>query len=130
MKLIELLNAQVALKNLTEKNFTNYKVLRELAKLRKAVNVEVEFYTEQERKAVLQYADKDEKGQPIFIDNGRLKLRDIESKSAFDEELSKLRNLEIDSIEKVEVKESDFRSTADFPTSDEMLTLECIVNFE
>lgn len=129
MKLIELLNARSALKCLTEKNFTNYKVLRDLAKIRKAVDAEVEFYTEQERKAVLQYADKDEKGQPVILDNGRIKLKDIESKQAFDEELSKLRTLEVDGITKVVVEESDFRSSNDYPTPDEMIALECVIDF-
>lgn len=129
MKLIELLNARSALKSLTEKNFANYKILRDLTRLRKSVDAEVEFYTEQERKAVLQYADKDEKGQPIILDNGRIKLKDIESKQAFDEELSKLRTLEVDGITKVVVEESDFRSSNDYPTPDEMIALECVIDF-
>lgn len=129
MKLIELLQAQTPLKRLTEKNFNNYKVLRELAKLRKAVESEVEFYTEQERKAVELYADKDDKGQPIILENGRIKLKDIEAKQAFDEELTKLRALEVDGITKVVVGEDDFRSSADYPTPDEMLALECVIDF-
>lgn len=129
MKLIELLQAQTPLKRLTEKNFNNYKVLRELAKLRKAVESEVEFYTEQERKAVEVYADKDDKGQPIILENGRIKLKDIEAKQAFDEELTKLRALEVDGITKVVVGEDDFRSSADYPTPDEMLALECVIDF-
>lgn len=129
MKLIELLQAQTPLKRLTEKNFNNYKVLRELAKLRKAVESEVEFYTEQERKAVELYADKDDKGQPIILENGRIKLKDIEAKQAFDEELTKLRALEVDGITKVVVGEDDFRSSADYPTPDEMFALECVIDF-
>lgn len=129
MKLIELLQAQTPLKRLTEKNFNNYKVLRELAKLRKAVESEVEFYTEQERKAVDLYADKDDKGQPVILENGRIKLKDIEAKQAFDEELTKLRALEVEGITKVVVEEKDFRSSVDYPTPDEMLALECVVDF-
>lgn len=129
MKLIELLQAQTPLKRLTEKNFNNYKVLRELAKLRKAVESEVEFYTEQERKAVELYAYKDDKGQPIILENGRIKLKDIEAKQAFDEEITKLRALEVDGITKVVVEEKDFRSSADYPTPDEMLALECVIDF-
>lgn len=129
MKLIELLQAQMPLKRLTEKNFNNYKVLRDLAKLRKAVDAEVEFYTEQERKAVQLYADKDDKGQPVVLADGRLKLKDIEAKNAFDDELTKLRALDVDGISKVVVQESDFRSSVDYPTSDEMLALECVIDF-
>lgn len=129
MKVIELLQAQTPLKRLTEKNFNNYKVLRELAKLRKAVEAEVEFYTEQERKAVELYADKDDKGQPVILGNGRIKLKNIEAKQAFDEELTKLRALEVDGITKVVVGEGDFRSSADYPTPDEMLALECVIDF-
>lgn len=129
MKLIELLQAQTSLKRLTEKNFNNYKVLRELAKLRKSVEAEVEFYTEQERKAVELYAEKDDKGQPVILENGRIKLKDIEAKQAFDDELTKLRALEVEGITKVVVEENDFRSSADYPTPDEMLALECVIDF-
>lgn len=130
MKLYELLNAQAPLRKLTEKNFSNYGILRELARLRKAVDAEVEFYTEQEKKAINEYADKDENGQPIFVSGGHLKLKDTAAKAAFEEEITKLRDVEITDISKVAIKETDFHTNEDYPTPDDMIALECVIDFE
>ncbi len=65
MKLIDVFKAREPLMRLTEKRFNNYKVLRQLVKARKAVTAEVEFYAEAEKKAVAQYAEKDEKPKSV-----------------------------------------------------------------
>jgi len=129
MKVIEVVKAKEPLKRLTEKRLSNYKVLRNLVKLGKSVDAEVEFYSEQEKKAVNQYAEKDEKGNPVFLTDGRLKLTDTNAKIAFETEISKLNETEIDGITVVEIHESDFSSSSEFPTAVDMLALEPIVHF-
>ena len=64
------------------------------------------------------------------MDGGRLKLKDVESKTAFDIELTKLNETEIEDIPMVTIRESDFSSAADFPTATEMLLLSGLINFE
>lgn len=130
MKLITILQGRDALAKLTETPFTSYKTLRELVRLKKRVDEEYEFYSTQEKRAVDTYADKTEDGQLIFVEGGRLKLKDAQAKLAFDAELTKLNETEIEDIPAVTIRESDFKSAADFPTAAEMLLLSAFINFE
>ena len=130
MKLITIINAKEALNRLTEKHFSNFKVARKLVALRKAVDAEVDFYAEQEKKAVDLYAEKDENGNPVFLGEGRLKLKDNDAKIAFEGEVKKLLDTEVDDIDPVLLRESDFRSTDDLPTPGDMIALEGFVTFE
>ncbi|MDE7082512.1 MAG: hypothetical protein K2O89_02255 [Clostridia bacterium] len=130
MKLIELMQAREALAKLTDTHFTSYQILRELVKLKKRVDEEYEFYSTQEQKAVDLYAEKTEEGQLVFVDGGRLKLKDVKSKNAFDAEIAKLNETEVNDIPIVTIHESDFKSAADFPTATDMLSLSELITFE
>lgn len=130
MKLIGIMQARDALAKLTDTHFTSYKILRELVRLKKRVDEEYEFYSAQEKRAVDAYADKTEDGQLIFVDGGRLKLKDAKSKTAFDAEIAKLNDTEVDDIPTVTIHESDFKSAADFPTATDMLALSALIEFE
>lgn len=130
MKLKDILVANEPLKRLCDKRLANYKKMRELAKLYRAVKQEVEFYFVEEKKAVDIYAELDKNGTPIFLEDGRLRLKDMESKIAFEKEIEKLREIEVDGIEPIILCERDFRSEDDLPTVSEMLALEPLVVFE
>lgn len=130
MKLKDLLTAVEALKRLTEKRFSSYKTIRNLVSLRKAVEEEVETYLEQEKKAIQTYAELDEKGKPILVAEGVVRLKDEQAKQAFDKELTELRETEVEGIERVVLCEGDFRSAEDLPTPDDLLALEPLVRFE
>lgn len=130
MKLKDLIEANAPLKHLTEKRFVSYKKMRELVKLRKAVEQEVEFYATEEKKAIGLYAETDEGGSPLFLDDGRLRLKDMEAKVAFEKEITTLRETEVDGIELITLSESDFRSADDLPTVDDMIALEGVIIFE
>ena len=130
MKLKDILVANEPLKRLCDKRLANYKKMRELAKLFRAFKQEVEFYFVEEKKAVDIYAELDKNGTPIFLEDGRLRLKDMESKIAFEKEIEKLRDTEVDGIEPIILCERDFRSEDDLPTVSEMLALEPLVVFE
>ena len=130
MKLKDILVANEPLKRLCDKRLANYKKMRELAKLFRAVKQEVEFYFVEEKKAVDIYAELDKNGTPIFLEDGRLRLKDMESKIAFEKEIEKLRDTEVDGIEPIILCERDFRTGDDLPTVNEMLALEPLVVFE
>lgn len=130
MKLIDIMQARDALAKLTDTHFTSYKILRELVRLKKRVDEEYEFYSAQEKKAVDAYADKTADGQLIFVDGGRLKLKDAKSKTSFDAEIVKLNDTEVDDIPVVVIRESDFKSATDFPTATDMLALSTLIEFE
>lgn len=130
MKIKDILIANEPLKRLCDRRLASYKKMRELAKLRKAVEQEVEFYTAEETKAVGIYAEVDKNGTPVFLEDGRLRLKDMESKIAFEKEIEKLRDTEVDGIEPITLSESDFRSADDLPTVDDMIALEGVIIFE
>ncbi len=130
MKLKDLLEANEPLKRLSEKRFASYKKMRELVKLRKAVEQEVEFYAVEEQKAIASYAEKDESGTPVFLNDGRLRLKDMEAKIAFEKEIATLRETDVDGITPISLSEADFRSADDLPTVDDMIALEGIIIFE
>ena len=130
MKLNDILVANEALKRLSEKRFSSYAKMRELVKLRKAVEQEVDFYAKEETKAVNAYAEVDEGGSPIFLSDGRLRLKDMEAKIAFEKEIATLRETEVDGIVPIALCERDFRSSDDIPTVDDMIALESVIIFE
>lgn len=130
MKLKEVLTANEPLKRLSEKRFTNYKKMREIVSVRKAVEQEVSFYTEEEKKLIKAYGELNKDGSPVFLSDGRLRLKNIEAKVAFEKEINALRETEIDSIQPITVSEGDFRSNDDLPTPNDMLALETVVVFE
>ena len=129
MKLIELLNALIPLRALTETRFTSFKKFRELAILRKKVEFEADFYSKEEKKIVETYAAKNENGEPIILEGGRIQLKELEAKIAFDKEITNLRELEISDIEKVKLSESDFADTSKIPTPYELIALESVIEF-
>ena len=130
MKLNDILVANEALKRLSEKRFSSYAKMRELVKLRKAVEQEVDFYAKEETKAVNAYAEVDEGGSPIFLSDGRLRLKDMEAKIAFEKEIDTLSETEVDGIVPISLCERDFRSPDDIPTVDDMIALESVIIFE
>jgi len=129
MKLKFIVEAKDAIVRLTEKRFTDYKKLREIVKLRKAVEAEFEFYCDQEKKAVETYGEMSDKGTPAFLPDGRLKLKNAEAKEAFETEIKKLLDTEVGDFTIITIKESDFLSAEDLPTPKDMLALEHIISF-
>lgn len=130
MKLKTIVATKPALARLTEKRFSDYKKLREIVNLRKSVESEFDFYVEQEKKAVEAYAEKKKDGTPVFLEDGRIKLKDPKSKDAFEAEIIRLQETEIDGITPITLSERDFLTPDDLPTASDMLALEGIIEFE
>ena len=130
MKLKTIIATKSALERLAEKRFSDYKKLREIVKLRKAVEAEFDFYVAQEKKAVDTYAEKKSDGSPVFLEDGRIKLKDAQAKTAFETEITRLQETEVDDIQSLALSESDFLTASDLPTPSDMLALEGIIEFE
>ena len=130
MKLKTIIATKPALERLTEKRFSDYKKLREIVKLRKSVEAEFDFYVEQEKKAVETYAEKKKDGTPVFLEDGRIKLKDPKSKEDFEAEIIRLQETEIDDVTPITLSESDFLNANELPTASDMLALEGVVEFE
>lgn len=129
MKLINLIQAKPALEDLTEKRFTNFKIARKLVALRKQVAAEAEFYEAEQKKIVQAYAEFNPDGSLVFLDERHIKLKTPEAKMAFDNEIQKLLETEIDGIEPVVLGESDFSKPDDIPSPSDMIALEGLVEF-
>lgn len=129
MKLINVIRAKAALERLTEKRFTNYKIARQLVILRKKVESDVEFYADQQLKAVRSYAELNNDGTPVFIDEQRIKLKDENSKVEFESAMIALNDTDIDDFDVITLTESDFCSQNDIPSPSDMLALEGLVEF-
>lgn len=127
MKIYEILNARDSLVKLLDKEFTNFKVVRELAGLRKAVEAEVEFYVGEEKKLIDKHAEKDPAGNPIFVDGGRVKIKSVEDRNEFEKKVNELRNLDVE-IKKVTLSASDFKE-GNAITPNEYLALETLIDF-
>lgn len=67
---------------------------------------------------------------PVFLDDGRIKLKDVQAKETFDAEIKKLLDTEVSDLPDISIKESDFHSVEDLPTPSDMLILENIITFE
>ena len=130
MKLVEIINAVIPLRNLSEVRFTSFKKAREIALLRKKVEEEADFYSKEETKIVEQYAVRNEKGEVDFLDGGRIKLKTKEDKEAFEKAIAELRSLEIEGIKKVVLCDADFAEAKRAPTPNELLALEAVIDFK
>lgn len=129
MQLLKIIQARAALCRLTEIRFKNFTVSRNLCALRKRVDEEVEFFSGEQQKMVQEYAVM-ENGRPVLTENGGVRLKDAAARDAYNAEMQKLISTEISDISPVAVAESDFRSVEDYPTPDDMLALDGLVEFK
>lgn len=129
MKLIEVLNAKEPLKRLTDLRFTSFGVVRKLVGLTKEIDEEIKFYVDEEKKLVERYASKDDKGNPEVYPDGKIKLNSIEDKIEFEKEIFNLRSTDVDSIHKVEIKESDFKDKDNIPSPSDIIALSGFIEF-
>lgn len=130
MTINDILAAREPLIKLSSKKFTSFKVVRSIAILVREVNGEYEFFNTQFRELLNLYADKDATGNPILIQNGNIKLKDEESKKAFDQKYAELISVDVsDTVHKIDILEDDFQNKTDYPTPSEMIALETIINW-
>lgn len=130
MKLNEVLAGREPLRKLSEKHFTNFKVVRAIAGLIKEVDYEFDFFNAAFKKLVDEYSEKDEHGNPVVVQNGNIKLKDEEAKKSFDKEYADLLSLDVsDRLHKITILETDFKTTEDFLTPAEMMALDAVINW-
>lgn len=129
MQLIKIIQARAALCRLTETRFKNFTVARNLCALRKKVEELAEFTQQEQGKAVQAHAVL-ENGRPVLSDGGNIRLKSAEDKAAYDAEMQELVETEISDINPVTIVEADFRSPEDYPSPDDMMALDGLVEFK
>lgn len=130
MKITDILAASDYLKKLVNVRFSSFKVTRSITNLVKQCDEEIKFYMTEMQKLINIYAEKGEDGNPVFNENGNIKLIDQEAKNNFDKEYKDLSETDVsDNVHKINLSESDFRDPADLPTPAEMIALEGVINW-
>ena len=129
MKLNNVLNSTTALTALTKKHFVNFKIIHDIVMLKKKCDEEYNFIIAQERELIDKYADKDEKGQAKTTPEGLVIFKNVQDRGTFESEVSKLKDTDIPDLKAITIKASDFKSTDEMPTPDEMIQLEGVVDF-
>lgn len=129
MQLIKIIEARAALSRLSGTRFKNFSVARNLCALCKRVEDEVEFFSGEQQKLVQAYALL-ENGKPVSSGNGMIRLKDGAAQEVYNAEMERLMKTEIDDFSPVVVTEADFRSEEDYPTPDDMMALDGLVEFK
>lgn len=126
MNLIQVITALAAL-NLFNDRKLDYPSAHKLMLLRRQLAPHRDFYAQKEWELVLEYAELDERGEPIVAENGTFKPRDPDSVPAFDLARMRLNAVELDEpVEKVKLKlPNDMRMTLA-----EIEALACVIDFE
>jgi hypothetical protein len=94
MKLIEILNINLFIEQVKSQSLP-FKTSYKLAKTAKAIETEVIFYQTKFREIIMQYAEIDENGQPVFIDDGAgIKLKEGLEQEC-NEKITELQNTEV-----------------------------------
>lgn len=129
MRLSQIIQARGAIGHLTHIRLRNFSATRKLAALKKRVDEESDFFEQEQNKAIMEYAEFSD-GKPVFTEDKCIRLKDEASKAAFEGEMHRLLDIEVDDVEPVILSESDFRNDSDYPTPEEMLALEGLVEFK
>lgn len=127
MQLIKIINSKAAVERLTQKRFNSFSAARKLAALRKRVDEETEFFTAEQRKALEEHAEYE--NDRLVTEGGGIRMKSTDDLKEYEAEMQRLFDTEIDGIEPVTISEADFRSPDDYPTPEDMLALEGLVEF-
>jgi hypothetical protein len=91
--LIDSINAALAIAEL-EGQEHNFDFALALVKLKNALEDEVKFYSDTETQLLNKYADKDQDGNIVQMEDGRIKLANAEAGKEYEQELKKLQQTE------------------------------------
>jgi hypothetical protein len=113
----------------TKVDFGKPTFIHDIVMLKKKCDEEYNFIIAQERELIDKYADKDEKGQAKTTPEGLVIFKNVQDRDTFESEVSKLKDTDIPDLKAITIKASDFKSTDEMPTPDEMIQLEGVVDF-
>lgn len=94
MNLLKILNGYSAMQSFTSLSLPFQKA-RALKQICDTLKGEVDFYLQEEKKLISQFAKKDKDGNPV-LDGNKIKFDDVNSANQYLAETTKLNELEID----------------------------------
>lgn len=131
IQLINIVLAKTSFDTLTKKHYRNFAIALKLAELKKTIDEKTEFYMEQERGLINQYAGRDANGNPKVNDEGRIVFDTQESAKKFSDEIINLKTTEIDIGKRVTIRiPEDLKDDQDSLSPDEIMPLIGLVCFE
>lgn len=130
MLLKDLLALREPLKNLCSKHLISFKTARLLSKAFKKVEEEAEVYSKEQLKLFDIYVKKDAKGNYVQGTQGGLELKEPSDKQKYEEDLKKILESDIGEIAIIKISETEFTNPSDFPTPQDMIMLEKIIDWD
>lgn len=128
--LIEIVHVLTIFKELTNKHFNNFTISYKIAKALKSLEEQTDFYTNEEKKLVDEYAVRDKKtGQIVVLDGNRIKFEDDKKAIEFNKKLIELQKTEVDIFDTITIRQSDFKNNELDLTPNDILQLEGFINF-
>lgn len=129
LTLVEVIASDKALEALSKKHFKNFSVALKIAKLKKTLSENSDFYMKQERDIIDRYAEKQEDGNLKLV-NGNLSFKTQDDIKGFTDDLSKLKETKIDIGEPIKiVVDKDLAPDQESLTPDEILALVNVIDF-
>ena len=129
--LIKLALANGPLETLTSKHYRNFAVALKLAELKKLTSEKTDFYINQEKSLILQYAGKDEKGNPKVNAQGQISFDKTEDAKKFATEITNLKNTEVEIGEQITIRiPDDIKEDQEMLSPNEIIQLNDLIHFE
>lgn len=129
--LIKLALANGPLEVLTNKHYKNFAVALKLAELKKLTSEKTDFYINQEKGLIFQYAGKDEKGNPKVNAQGQISFDKNEDAQKFATEITNLKNTEVEIGEQITIRiPDDIKEDQEMLSPNEIIQLNDLIHFE
>lgn len=116
---------------LTRKHYDNFAAAWSVAEASKKILEQRQFYMDQEKGLVDQYAKRDDKGEIIIEHGNRIKFDKPEDGQKFQESIIKLQSTEIDlgDLFPLKLSPKDFKAGEDVLTPEQLMQLDGFVEF-
>lgn len=129
--LIKLALANSPLETLASKHYKNFAVALKLAELKKIVSEKTDFYINQEKGLILQYAGKDKNGNPKVNAQGQISFDNTEDAQKFATEITNLKNTEVEIDGQITIHiPDDVKEGQEMLSPNEIIQLNDLIHFE
>lgn len=129
MKLFDAEKAKPVMEKLCNLHYSNFGITRKVALFTKRINEEAEFCINEEFKIANKYVKRDENNTPI-VQNGMIIFNNAEDGKKFEQEMSDLRNTEIEGLEKLTLNFYDIKDEDIDLTPNEIGILEAVIDWK
>lgn len=127
MTIKQILDAKPSLIKLNKIRFSDFKIVSKVYKLSKNIDSALELANAEQDKIIQTYVKKDENGNLVIINN-QYQFATEQDRLNFINEIEKLRNQEIEELNKIDIPTEKVQIVNDFSAED-MLLLDSIINW-